>query len=57
MAMDGQKVILGAEHAGIHGITTKVLNQTLKHNLERFPDDNNFFTLDAGTILRTISAI
>ena len=28
--------------ATLYGIETRVLNQTVKHNIERFPDDSRF---------------
>jgi hypothetical protein len=34
-----QKVILDADLAAIYGIPTKALNQAVKRNLGRFPDD------------------
>jgi len=35
----GQKVILDSNLARIYGVTTKALNQAVKRNLKRFPDD------------------
>ena len=35
----GQKVILDADLARIYGVATKALNQAVKRNLKRFPDD------------------
>jgi hypothetical protein len=35
----GRKVILDADLARIYGVTTKALNQAVKRNLKRFPDD------------------
>ncbi len=35
----GQKVILDADLARIYGVSTKVLNQAVKRNHERFPQD------------------
>lgn len=35
----GQKVILDADLARIYGVATKVLNQAVKRNTERFPAD------------------
>ena len=35
----GQKVILDSDLARIYGVTTKSLNQAVKRNLKRFPDD------------------
>lgn len=34
-----QKVILDADLAGLYGVPTKALNQAIKRNLERFPED------------------
>lgn len=38
----GQKVILDADLASIYGVTTKVLNQAVKRNPNRFPEDFAF---------------
>lgn len=38
----GQKVILDTDLAELYGVPTKVLNQAIKRNLERFPDDFMF---------------
>jgi len=35
----GQKVILAADLAGLYGVTTKRLNEQVKRNRERFPED------------------
>jgi ORF6N domain len=35
----GQKVILDADLAELYGVATKVFNQAIKRNAERFPDD------------------
>ena len=35
----GKKVILDADLARIYGVPTKALNQAVKRNLKRFPDD------------------
>jgi phage regulator Rha-like protein len=42
LALRGQKVILDADLARIYGVPTKVLNQAVKRNLERFPQDFMF---------------
>lgn len=34
-----QKVILDSDLATIYGVTTKVFNQAVKRNEDRFPDD------------------
>jgi hypothetical protein len=39
LLMRGQRVILDAELAVLYGIATKVLNQAVKRNAERFPED------------------
>jgi hypothetical protein len=38
----GQKVILDSELASLYGVAAKVLNQAVKRNQERFPDDFMF---------------
>jgi len=38
----GEKVILDADIAAIYGVATKVLNQAVKRNMERFPHDFMF---------------
>ena len=38
----GQKVMLDTHLAELYGVPTKVLNQAVKRNLERFPDDFMF---------------
>src|SRR6266478_5839207 len=43
----GQKVILDSELAQLYGVATKALNQAVKRNRERFPDDF-MFRLTAG---------
>lgn len=35
----GQKVMLDSDLATLYGVETKVLNQAVKRNIERFPDD------------------
>lgn len=37
-----QKVMLDSDLARIYGVTTKTLNQAVKHNSERFPADFMF---------------
>ena len=43
----GQKVMLDADLARIYSVETKVLNQAVKRNRQRFPDDF-VFRLTAG---------
>jgi hypothetical protein len=38
----GQKVMLDADLAELYGVTTKALNQAVRRNLVRFPDDFMF---------------
>lgn len=38
----GQKVMLDADLAELYGVETKVLNQAVKRNIERFPTDFMF---------------
>jgi hypothetical protein len=42
LLLRGQRVILDAELAALYDITTKALNQAVKRNAERFPDDFMF---------------
>ncbi len=42
MIVRGQKVMLDADLAGLYDVTTKALNQAVKRNSERFPDDFAF---------------
>ena len=38
----GQQVMLDKDLATLYGVETKVLNQTIKRNIERFPNDFRF---------------
>lgn len=38
----GQEVMIDADLADIYGVPTKALNQAVKRNLERFPQDFMF---------------
>jgi len=42
LLMRGQKVLLDAGLAALYGVETRVLNQAVKRNLERFPADFMF---------------
>jgi len=42
LSVRGQKVILDADLAKIYGVPTKVLNQAVKRNIEKFPVDFMF---------------
>jgi len=50
----GQKIMLDASLAELYGVTTKALNQTVKRNAERFPEDFAFqLTPAEARILRS----
>jgi hypothetical protein len=42
LALHGHRVILDAELATLYGVPTKALNQAVKRNAERFPEDFMF---------------
>src|SRR5438552_2013692 len=42
LTIRGQKVILASDLAAIYGVETKVLNQAVKRNAEKFPQDFMF---------------
>lgn len=42
LTIRGQKVILDVALAGIYGVQTKALNQAVRRNADRFPDDFSF---------------
>jgi hypothetical protein len=42
VAVRGEKVLLDADLADLYGVATKVLNQAVKRNLDRFPADFMF---------------
>ncbi len=42
LTVRAEKVILDADLAELYGVTTKALNQAIKRNAERFPDDFAF---------------
>ncbi len=42
MLLRGQKVIIDRDLATLYGTTTKALNQAVKRNKERFPEDFMF---------------
>ena len=42
LVLRGQKVLLDADLARLYGVSTKVLNQAVKRNPERFPEDFMF---------------
>ena len=50
----GEKVLLDFDLANLYGVATKVLNQAVKRNRERFPDDFMFqLTAEEALILRS----
>ena len=42
LILRGQRVLLDSELAALHGVPTKALNQAVKRNTERFPEDFMF---------------
>jgi len=42
LVLRGQRVILDRDLAAIYGVTTKRLNEQVKRNAERFPEDFMF---------------
>jgi hypothetical protein len=50
----GQKVILDVDLAELYGVTTKVFNQAVKRNIDRFPKDFMFqLTADEALSMRS----
>jgi len=50
----GQRVMLDADLAELYGVPTKALNQAIKRNVERFPDDFMFqLTAEEAANLRS----
>jgi hypothetical protein len=45
----GKRVILDHDLARLYGVATKVLNQAVKRNLDRFPEDFMFQLTKAET--------
>lgn len=39
LAIRGRKVMIDADLAGLYGVPTKALNQAIKRNVDRFPED------------------
>ncbi|RJQ31364.1 MAG: ORF6N domain-containing protein [Actinobacteria bacterium] len=54
LILRGQKVILSFILAELYGVETKVLNQAVKRNLKRFPDDF-MFQLDNDEVASLVS--
>lgn len=59
LTIRGQKIILAAELAKIYCVTTKRLNEQVKRNLDRFPDDFMFklTRAEAEALIRSRSQI
>jgi hypothetical protein len=54
----GQKVMLDKDLASLYGVATRILNQAVKRNLERFPEDFMFQLLwEEVEFLRSQSVI
>lgn len=49
LALRGQRVLLDAELAALYSVTTKALNQAVKRNAARFPEDFMFRLTRAET--------
>ena len=47
----GHKVILDSDLAGLYGVTTKRLNEQVRRNLSRFPEDFMFQLTEPETDL------
>jgi len=54
VVLRGQRVILDAELAALYGVTTKRLNEQVKRNATRFPEDFLFqLTTEEAAVLRS----
>jgi hypothetical protein len=54
LILRGQRVIIDAELARLYGVTTKRLNEAVKRNIERFPEDFIFqLTWEEAEVLRS----
>jgi hypothetical protein len=42
LILRGERVIVDSDLASLYGVTTKALNQAVRRNIERFPDDFMF---------------
>ena len=49
LILRGHRVLLDSKLARIYGVETRVLNQAVKRNAERFPDDFRFQLTAAET--------
>lgn len=58
LVLRGQRVILDADLAAIYGVQTRVLNQAVKRNMARFPEDFMFrLTREEAELSRSHSVI
>jgi hypothetical protein len=58
LLLRGQRVILDADLAAIYGVTTKRLNEQVKRNADRFPEDFVFqLTLEEAERSRSQSRL
>lgn len=55
LTLRGQRVMIDADLAELYGVQTRALNQAVRRNQERFPDDF-VFTLNAEEKARVITA-
>jgi hypothetical protein len=54
LVLRGQKLLLDADLARLYGVTPKVLNQAVRRNIDRFPDDFMFqLTAEEAESLRS----
>lgn len=58
LVLRGQKVLLDRDLAVLYGVETRVLNQAVKRNIERFPDDFVFALSreEIGRISQTVTS-
>ena len=50
----GQQVMIDSDLAALYGVDTKVFNQAVRRNIDRFPEDFMFqFTAEEATALRS----
>jgi hypothetical protein len=54
MELRGRRIIIDADLAALYGVTTKALNQAVKRNRDRFPEEF-LFALDAGEKMEVVT--
>ena len=54
LTLRGRKILIDADLAAIYGVETRTLNQAVKRNAERFPEDF-IFALNAAEKLKVIT--